>query len=126
MKIPRSLQIWWFKYKASYGHEVELVRRDYVDRVFVDWCDATKIIFFLVNKYRCHSYRTINVTGAEGFGIRPEVLQWFKDNTVEWKLIMRLAPAMGKNETDAQRKSDMVSLYFFDETQAVEFKLTFL
>lgn len=126
MKIPRSLKLWWFKYKASYGHEVEIVTHDYVDRVFVDWYDATKIIFFLVDKYRGHSYGTINVTGAEGFGIKPEVLQWFKDHAVEWKLIMRLAPAMGKNETDAQRKSDMVSLYFFDETQAVEFKLTFL
>lgn len=126
MKIPHSLKLWWFKHKRSYGYEVELVTRDYVDRVFADWHDATKIIFFLVDKYRCNRYTTVNVTNADGFRIKPEVLQWFEDNHVDWKLIMRLAPQLGKNETDAQRKSDMVSLYFFDETQAVEFKLTFL
>jgi hypothetical protein len=126
MKIPRFLQLWWFKHKRSYGYEVELVTRDYVDKVFNDWHDATKIIFFIVHKHRCSSYTTVNVTSAEGFKLKDEVLQWFKDNDVEWKMIMRLAPELGKNETDAMRKSDMVSLYFFDETQAVEFKLTFL
>jgi hypothetical protein len=45
---------------------------------------------------------------------------------VWWKLVMRLAPKIADGVPDAIRIGDMLSVYFFDETDAVEFKLTFL
>lgn len=127
MKMPTALRLWWFYHKRSYGHEVELVTRNMVNNVFEDWYRVAKPLFVLVAKYRRkEKYATVNVSNMEGFELKPEVMQWLKERSVDWKMIMRLAPTLPEGEDESKRKTDMVSLFFLDETQAVEFKLTFL
>jgi hypothetical protein len=113
MKMPRSFRLWAFKRYPDKGFPL------FVTRYNASLLDPE---FMNVMRFMRGSddHMTFDLLTMPGFKWKREIDEWMKARDCHFKVELELKP------TISEQKHDRMTIRFFEEQDAMEFKLTFL
>lgn len=113
MKIPRPFRLWAFHRYPDKGFPIYVSRY----QASVLRPDCLNVLRFMRG---ADDHMTIDLKSMLGFAWKPEIEEWIKARKCQLKVELELKPTM------SEQKNDRMTIRFFEEQDAMEFKLTFL